>query len=100
MYYGDIVENGDTSKIFKNPLHPYTKLLVEVSPTKNKKIQSDDFGELPNMIKPQMVVYFMPCRKRNEICYKKSPTQINKGEDLLRATSHFKEENKKKNQVG
>ena len=80
MYYGDIVEHGDTSKIFKNPLHPYTKLLVEVSPTKNKKIQSDDFGELPNMIKPPNgCLFYARCRRRNEICYKKSPTQINKG---------------------
>ena len=67
--YGDIVENGNTSKIFKNPLHPYTKLLVEVSPTKNKKIQSDDFGELPNMIKPPNgCLFYARCRRRNEIC--------------------------------
>jgi oligopeptide/dipeptide ABC transporter ATP-binding protein len=80
MYYGDIVENGDTNKIFKNPLHPYTNLLVEVSPTKNKKIQSDDFGELPNMTKPlDGCLFYARCKRRNKICYNKPPSQINKG---------------------
>ena len=37
MYKGNIVEMGDTEKVFKNPLHPYTKMLLESVPTVRKK---------------------------------------------------------------
>jgi len=32
MYAGNIVEVADTRSLFKNPLHPYTKLLIESLP--------------------------------------------------------------------
>lgn len=32
MYGGHIVETGDTSEIFKNPRHPYTKMLIDAIP--------------------------------------------------------------------
>lgn len=34
MYKGKIVESGDSKTIINEPLHPYTKLLLEVSPEK------------------------------------------------------------------
>ncbi|ASJ03382.1 peptide ABC transporter [Thermococcus profundus] len=37
MYRGRLVEFGDTEKIFKNPLHPYTKMLLESVPDLNVK---------------------------------------------------------------
>ncbi len=37
MYRGQIVEMGDTEKVFSNPLHPYTKMLLESVPTLDKK---------------------------------------------------------------
>ncbi len=37
MYRGQIVEMGSTEKVFSNPLHPYTKMLLESVPTLDKK---------------------------------------------------------------
>ena len=37
MYRGTIVEMGDTEKVFHNPLHPYTKMLLESVPDLNMK---------------------------------------------------------------
>lgn len=32
MYLGQIIESGPTRKLFKNPVHPYTKALLEALP--------------------------------------------------------------------
>ncbi|GAB6102297.1 ABC transporter ATP-binding protein [Thermococcus sp.] len=37
MYRGTIVEMGDTEKVFHNPLHPYTQMLLESVPDPNVK---------------------------------------------------------------
>ena len=57
MYKGEIVEEGKTSEIFKNPQHPYTKGLVACRPTLDVKtarlpmisdfIEGKDFSKLP-----------------------------------------------------
>ena len=33
MHLGRIVEKGNASTIFKNPIHPYTKLLIDSMPS-------------------------------------------------------------------
>lgn len=43
IYKGRIVEFGMTRKIFKNPQHPYTQLLLDV--LKNKELTDKDFRE-------------------------------------------------------
>ena len=37
MYRGTIVEMGDTERVFHNPLHPYTQMLLESVPDLNVK---------------------------------------------------------------
>ncbi|BAD85945.1 ABC-type dipeptide/oligopeptide transport system, ATPase component [Thermococcus kodakarensis KOD1] len=37
MYRGRLVEFGDTERVFKNPLHPYTRMLLESVPDLNVK---------------------------------------------------------------
>lgn len=37
LYSGRILEKGETEKIFENPLHPYTKLLMAAVPRIDKK---------------------------------------------------------------
>ncbi len=50
MYLGQIVEYGTRDQIIKNPIHPYTQMLLastpEISQTKNKNILVK--GEIPN----------------------------------------------------
>ncbi len=51
MFFGRIVEQGKSNDVVKNPLHPYTKSLIEAIPTLNPKnlsnmrnvISRDDF---------------------------------------------------------
>ena len=54
MYGGKIMELGKTNKIFDNPLHPYTKGLLETVPKLNenyKKLKTIK-GNPINMIDP------------------------------------------------
>lgn len=47
MYKGQIVERGDAKTIIDNPKHPYTQLLVNVSPEKISR-SSDVFNNMQN----------------------------------------------------
>ena len=49
MYLGEIVEIGKTSDIFANPLHPYTKALLNSVPQIDKKGKKSSLkGDLPS----------------------------------------------------
>ena len=49
MYLGEIVEIGKTKDIFANPLHPYTKALLNSVPNFNKKQKNSVLkGDLPS----------------------------------------------------
>lgn len=37
MYAGEVIESGDVFEIFEHPTHPYTTLLMQATPAKNKK---------------------------------------------------------------
>ncbi|MGQ9856409.1 MAG: ABC transporter ATP-binding protein [Fervidobacterium sp.] len=41
LYRGSIMEVGDTVKVFNNPLHPYTKMLLNSVPTVHKKWEKE-----------------------------------------------------------
>ncbi len=45
MYAGEVVERGNTRKVFKHPGHPYTARLLECDPAR----QSDRVRELPTI---------------------------------------------------
>lgn len=52
MYLGKIVEYGSREEVFKNPQHPYTKILLESAPhLQNEILIKEDvpvFGEMPS----------------------------------------------------
>ncbi|MBK5242591.1 ABC transporter ATP-binding protein [Clostridium sp.] len=80
MYAGNLVEMGSLSDIFKETLHPYTKLLMKALPTISKKegrlvtIQ----GMVPNLIDPPAGCRFANrCPSAMEICTKVTPTLKN-----------------------
>jgi peptide/nickel transport system ATP-binding protein len=55
MYLGKIVEMGETERIIKEPLHPYTQALLEAVPVPDptsKRIEVRVKGEIPSPINP------------------------------------------------
>lgn len=74
MYLGEIVEIGDAAKIFRQPEHPYTKLLFDSLPT----LDQTDFtlsmfdGEIPKAIDPPEGCRFLSrCKYAVDDCIKK-----------------------------
>ena len=47
MYMGEIVEEGLKEEIFENPVHPYTKLLLNAIPKFGKKSEDIPEGDIP-----------------------------------------------------
>jgi len=83
MYLGKICEVAPTFQFFKNPLHPYTKMLLSSIPVisdeeeelKPKKIKS--IGEIPSPINiPTGCSFHLRCPWKKEICIQKDPKML------------------------
>ncbi len=74
MYLGDIVEKNDSERLFKNPLHPYTKALLKALPTqKGKKLESIK-GQISPITQIISGCKFHPrCNCEMEICKNQKP---------------------------
>lgn len=73
MYAGTICEIADVREIFKDPLHPYAKALLESIPRPGKEFKSI-IGTVPNLIDPPSGCRFHPrCPNAMEICSKAKP---------------------------
>jgi peptide/nickel transport system ATP-binding protein len=88
MYLGKICEIAPTVEFFRNPLHPYTKMLLSSIPVvsaeeeelKPKKVVSE--GEIPSPVDiPSGCSFHLRCPYRMEICAKVDPIIVNKGQD-------------------
>ena len=63
MYLGKIVEIAETSDLFENPLHPYTRALIKAIPVPNPEVQMETAvlsGEVPSPINPPTGCAFHP----------------------------------------
>ncbi len=84
MYGGEIVEEGDVESIFYEPLHPYTKLLLNCVPSidaRKKKLETIS-GELLDLTSPIPGCKFHNrCRYCTDICIKARPNMIKYGEN-------------------
>ena len=78
MYAGKIVEIGKTSEVFKDPLHPYTKFLIESLPRiGDKNIRRGIPGQPPSLFDPPSGCRFHPrCPKAMGICKSAEPTML------------------------
>ncbi|KPU62526.1 peptide ABC transporter ATPase [Thermococcus sp. EP1] len=79
MYAGKIVEIGSVKQIFKNPLHPYTKGLLNAVPNPMTKIERLEAipGTVPNLITPPGGCRFHPrCPYATEVCKQKIPELV------------------------
>ncbi len=77
MYRGNIVEMGDTEKVFHNPIHPYTKMLLESVPEIDRK------WDLSKRFIPELVSssnapckYYDRCPIRDERCLVQKPAMV------------------------
>jgi peptide/nickel transport system ATP-binding protein len=85
MYGGNIVEVADVIEIFKNPLHPYTKALLECIPRPGCGFKSIE-GVVPSLINPPTGCRFNDrCSYAMDICVKQKPdlTKANENHHVL-----------------
>ncbi len=74
MYAGRIVEYSDVRSIFKNPLHPYTKGLMESLPSGQKGELKVIKGQPPSITEDISGCVFHPrCQDRLEFCHRTEP---------------------------
>jgi len=79
MYLGRIVEQGPAEAIFRRPLHPYTRLLLDAIPDLEQvgRARTPVGGELPSPIAPPPGCAFHPrCRLANERCRVEKPVHV------------------------
>jgi oligopeptide/dipeptide ABC transporter ATP-binding protein len=84
MYLGEIVEIGPKEKIFSNPLHPYTYILlnsvIDLERVKNEgryNIGFDSLGEAPSPLDEIRGCKFASrCPFKDKICEEKKPELI------------------------
>jgi peptide/nickel transport system ATP-binding protein len=79
MYAGTIVEEAPTEELFKNPLHPYTRLLLRAVPNPLKRMDKLESipGTVPNLIYPPPGCRFHPrCPHAMDICHEKRPPEV------------------------
>ena len=83
MYAGKIVEYGDASSIFKNPLHPYTQGLIKAFPSiKGERVRLTSIpGTPPDLLHPPPACRFNPrCPYVMDICKKQEPLLVEQEE--------------------
>ncbi|WP_252896487.1 ABC transporter ATP-binding protein [Metallosphaera hakonensis] len=81
MYAGKIVEIGDVKEIFQEPLHPYTKMLMESIPTMDKTVLKTVPGSVPDMRSPPPGCAFSPrCPFAMDECRIREPEMVDVNE--------------------
>jgi len=81
MYIGQVMESGPKAEIYKNPVHPYTKVLLDSIPEVNsgkKKALKVPPLEQTTLSDFEGCIFFNRCPFKKEICKKKpSLIQVN-----------------------
>jgi oligopeptide/dipeptide ABC transporter ATP-binding protein len=98
MYAGRICESASTKTIFYNPLHPYTRALLEAVPNitmKREKLRIIP-GAIPNLISPPSGCRFHPrCDLAGTACASAVPPLVEMEREHYVACLHAKELNAK-----
>jgi len=79
MYAGQLVEHASSYEIYREPLHPYTKGLMEAVPN----IELEDMklhyipGDPPDLSNPPKGCRFAPrCREKMSVCEREEPPEL------------------------
>ncbi|MBT3276045.1 MAG: ABC transporter ATP-binding protein [Spirochaetales bacterium] len=74
MYAGEVVELGDTERIVKAPVHPYTNALLKALPSASKDRLSTIPGRVPDFLEiGGGCRFYARCEHASERCMKNSP---------------------------
>lgn len=78
MYLGRIVESGPKTELMKNPLHPYTKALLDAFPVADPSVRKKKsrlvMGDVPSPLNPPRGCHFHPrCPLAEKICRESYP---------------------------
>lgn len=79
MYAGEVAEIASTVEVFRNPLHPYTQLLLRAIPNVKKPSESLETiaGTVPDMIDPPTGCRFHPrCPYAMNVCLTETPRLV------------------------
>ena len=83
MYLGRIMEMGDSDQIVRNPIHPYTRALLEATPVPNpnrRKAEINIKGEVTSPINPpKRCRFYSRCLVAKEMCGNLEPELIDIG---------------------
>jgi peptide/nickel transport system ATP-binding protein len=80
MYLGRLVEVSDSKKLFTEPRHPYTRMLLDAVPDLDMTGRQRQMvaGEIPNPINPPSGCTFHPrCPLVHDRCKREDPVTIN-----------------------
>jgi oligopeptide/dipeptide ABC transporter ATP-binding protein len=82
MYAGRIVEEADVKTIFQNPLHPYTRGLLNSVPNINKIDSATRLQEIPGIVPnlcylPEGCAFMNRCSVKTKICESEKPKLLN-----------------------
>lgn len=78
MFLGKVCEIGNTEEIFTNPLHPYTKFLIDAVPKPDPFLRKENKellqGEIPSPVNPPTGCRFNTrCPYAKDVCTEKEP---------------------------
>ncbi len=83
MYLGMLMEIAPVVDLYKNPMHPYTQVLLDAVPIPDPSVEFEDViipGDMPSPISPPSGCPFHPrCSKALEVCSKELPSECDKG---------------------
>ena len=86
MYIGKIVETAEKHDLFKNPMHPYTKVLLSSVPTpdpanERRRRRIELVGEIPSPLnKPKGCPFCTRCPNAMDVCKIEEPSMIDVGD--------------------